>query len=410
MAYCRKCGAYLEGGKFCPQCGAPIKNNTVFLAGCDSQKADACGIGKNSGEPVIETGKAIGQDQKKSSGSRKNRHPFLKFVLILLGTVCLIFIFLNSILYTLINGPFPAARELLAVSIQENDTVGYLMKLLLTDEEIMEIEQEQNQTVFEPVDLPEVECAHIWKKATCTVPPICEICGTAGKSALGHDWVEATYESPKTCLRCGQTEGMALGKVGDIIEFGYYEQDNNRVNGAEPLQWQILDINGNDLLVISRYAIDCRPYNSENVDTTWETCSLRKWLNEQFYYGAFDENEQMRILTSFVTADENSAYHTNAGADTQDKIYLLSLPEVEHYLPKVDQRICSSTAYSISRGAYVNPDTDGSWWWLRTPGSSSSDAASINSDGSIDCGDGTVNSAKGVVRPVMWISMDSAGQ
>ena len=133
-------------------------------------------------------------------------------------------------------------------------------------------------------------------------------------------------------------------------------------------------------------------------------------MNEQFYYGAFDENEQMRILTSFVTADENSAYHTNAGADTQDKIYLLSLPEVEHYLPKVDQRICSSTAYSISRGAYVNPDTDGSWWWLRTPGSSSSDAASINSDGSIDCGDGTVNSAKGVVRPVMWISMDSAGQ
>lgn len=80
MAYCRKCGAYLEGGNFCPQCGAQIKNNTVLLEGCESQKADACGIGKNS----------IGHDQKKPSSARKNGHPFLKFVLILLGTVCLI--------------------------------------------------------------------------------------------------------------------------------------------------------------------------------------------------------------------------------------------------------------------------------------------------------------------------------
>ena len=98
----------------------------------------------------------------------------------------------------LINGPFPAAREWLTVSIQENDTVGYLMKLLLTDEKIMEIEQEQNQTVFEPADLPEMECAHIWKKATCTVPPICEICGTTRKKIFMDrimPYAESTFDT-----------------------------------------------------------------------------------------------------------------------------------------------------------------------------------------------------------------------
>ena len=31
-------------------------------------------------------------------------------------------------------------------------------------------------------------------------------------------------------------------KVGDVVNFGRYEQDNNYNNGSEPIQWRVLDI------------------------------------------------------------------------------------------------------------------------------------------------------------------------
>ncbi|MBP3696995.1 MAG: hypothetical protein J6J45_05560, partial [Clostridia bacterium] len=68
-------------------------------------------------------------------------------------------------------------------------------------------------------------------------------------------------------------------QVGDYITFGSYEQDNDLSNGKEPIEWLVLDKQDGKVLVISKYALDAKPYNDEYVDVTWETCTLRSWLN-----------------------------------------------------------------------------------------------------------------------------------
>ena len=88
--------------------------------------------------------------------------------------------------------------------------------------------------------------------------------------------------------------------IGSIITLGQYEQDNNEENGPEEIEWIVLDVKGEKCLLISRYALDVLPYNVEDKNITWEKCSLRTWLNEDFLQEAFSEEERKLILNSEV--------------------------------------------------------------------------------------------------------------
>ena len=68
--------------------------------------------------------------------------------------------------------------------------------------------------------------------------------------------------NPETCRVCGLTRGDALLAVGSIITFGAYEQDNNTRNGKEPIEWQVLEIKGGRALLISKYGLDAKRYNT----------------------------------------------------------------------------------------------------------------------------------------------------
>lgn len=80
-------------------------------------------------------------------------------------------------------------------------------------------------------------------------------------------------------------------EVGDTIEFGEYEQDNK--SDKEPIEWNVLDIQDNKALIISKYGLDAKKYNEEYQSVTWENCTLRKWLNEDFYNEAFSSKAKM---------------------------------------------------------------------------------------------------------------------
>ena len=84
-------------------------------------------------------------------------------------------------------------------------------------------------------------------------------------------------------------------QVGDIIEFGSYEQDNDLSNGPEPIEWRVLEVSDGSALIVSQYALDARAYNKERVRITWAECTLRGWLNGEFYATAFNEEEKGRI-------------------------------------------------------------------------------------------------------------------
>ena len=202
-------------------------------------------------------------------------------------------------------------------------------------------------------------------------------------------------------------------KVGDTYTFGAYEQDNSTSNGKEAIEWTVLDKDGMSLLLISKQALDCQQYNTSYTDVTWESCSLRKWMNGTFLNKAFNAEEQAQIQNTTVSADKNPEYNTNPGNATTDKVFLLSINEVEKYFNSDEARKCAPTAYAKAQGAYTSDSyktASGAatcWWWLRSPGGNQYFAASVNYYGSVNYGGYAVNNDTDAVRPALWINLDS---
>lgn len=198
-----------------------------------------------------------------------------------------------------------------------------------------------------------------------------------------------------------------LGKlsVGDSFAFGAYEQDDNSTNGKETIEWIVLSKHEDRLLAISRYALDNQQYNIEEEDVTWETCSLRNWLDKSFYNDAFLEQEKQMICTSAVTADKNPDYLVDQGNDTQDKVFLLSIDEANKYFSSNSKRQCKATKYARSLGAYKNSSDGNCRWWLRTTSYLSIFAAGVDAGGDIGNGGFNIIRSDIAVRPAMWISL-----
>ena len=196
-------------------------------------------------------------------------------------------------------------------------------------------------------------------------------------------------------------------KVGDYIKFGSYEQDNNIANGKEPIEWQVLDVQAEKALLISKYALDNQRYNDARETLTWESCTLRTWLNDAFLNDAFDIGEQRRILMTTVNADKNPDYSTDPGKATQDKIFLLSITEVNKYFTSNSERACAGTAYCYAQGADESSDSGKCWWWLRSPGYYSNIAAIVTIIGAVFSNGYVVDYDNIAVRPALWVDLRS---
>ncbi len=200
--------------------------------------------------------------------------------------------------------------------------------------------------------------------------------------------------------------GPEVGDVGSAVTFGSYEQDSDLADGPEPILWRVLAIENGRALLISTKGLDCKPYNDETVDVTWETCTIRKWLNDEFFAAAFDVGEQSIIARTTVTAEDNLAYGTDAGNDTLDRVFLLSISEAERYFDSDIDRMCFPTAYSEDKGCFVNEFYDDTcWWWLRSPGNDSNVAAGVDGGGSVFESGDHVSAGIVTVRPALWINL-----
>lgn len=200
-------------------------------------------------------------------------------------------------------------------------------------------------------------------------------------------------------------EIIKSAKVGDIVYFGTYEQDNNISNGMEDVEWLVLAKEDNRIFVISDKALDCKKYNDMFDGVAWKTCTLRKWLNNDFINSAFTNDEKKRIPTVNVSADKNPEYSTDPDKATKDKVFLLSINETNKYFSSNNEMKCVPTKYAIANGAYVNSGNGNCWWWLRTPGNDSYFAACIRSDGHLHVLGYSVDSKDRAVRPAMWINI-----
>lgn len=204
--------------------------------------------------------------------------------------------------------------------------------------------------------------------------------------------------------------------VGDTIVFGSYEKDNYAFNGKEDLEWVILDKQDDKMLIMTKECVDAQIYNSTKFGTdgefvNWGTCELRPWLNDTFFNEAFSAKEKLKVLTSTVSADVNTKHESKPGADTEDKVFCLSVTEAEKYFTDDEARMAAPSMYCTSclldlygdEGSY---DGGGSTaWFLRTPGTDDYSITYVTQDGEIDYEGQMYDYKKITLRPAVWISI-----
>ena len=196
-------------------------------------------------------------------------------------------------------------------------------------------------------------------------------------------------------------------QIGDIVAFGTW--------GGEAVLWQVMEDKGDGTyILLSVKGLDAVPYNTEKTEVTWESCTLRTWLNDTFYHAAFSTSEMKKIRQSTVENPD--------GAATQDYVYLLSMKEAGRYFKlknnKGESLLCKPVQTAIADGVYTvnrewvdknQPDysyplQEGACaWWLRTPGRDRTYAAGIRYDGSIYTTGFNVNNTLVCVRPAICV-------
>jgi len=182
------------------------------------------------------------------------------------------------------------------------------------------------------------------------------------------------------------TAGDISGAQEDSVYFGTYNQSGT---GQSPIKWRVLQNSGSRLFLLADSNLDRKKYNDSDTSVTWETCTLRDWLNgtdaytnNNFINTAFTETEISSIADSAVVNDDNPDYDTPGGNNTTDKIFLLSIDEARngtYGFTDDDSRIAANTTYANNQGAYQY--NGNGIWWLRSPGFRDDFAAYVYSAG-----------------------------
>ncbi|BFL38582.1 S-layer homology domain-containing protein [Agathobaculum sp. NSJ-28] len=246
---------------------------------------------------------------------------------------------------------------------------------------------------------------------------------------------------PTAALAAGTDTGKAIqlvdsGTAANIsggqdsnIYFGRYKQSSNDSDGynTDPIKWRVLENAKGQLFLLSDQNLDVFQYHTKQESVTWETSTMRSWLNgydashntggndgidytdDNFISTAFSDGEQGAIAETEVVNDDNSKYHTEGGNDTTDKIFLLSIAEAQNssYFADNDSRVATNTAYAAGGGASGGVGGAG-FWWLRSPGGDQIyGAADVLMNGSVAEDGGYVNNTFVAVRPAFHLDLTS---
>lgn len=193
------------------------------------------------------------------------------------------------------------------------------------------------------------------------------------------------YKDSKELAKKSQTNVCYTLSVEDIISSSI--GNNSRCIEFGDESWNILAIEDDKALLLSNRSVCNLPYNEENVDTTWQTCSLRKYLNEE-YYKTFSDEERAMIVPIENQPSDVSVSNSIGSVMNEDKIFLLSSQEAKEYEGKFDSEDINS-------------------WWLRSSGRSNNYAACMTKYGAISEKGFEVTRSGNGVRPALWIRISS---
>ena len=230
------------------------------------------------------------------------------------------------------------------------------------------------------------------------------------------------------------TAANISGGQADNIYFGTYQQSSDGSGGynTDLIKWRVLESANGQLFLLSDQNLDVFQYHTEYESVTWETSTMRSWLNgysashntggssstdytsDNFINTAFSEKEQGAIADTTVVNDDNPTYGTEGGNDTTDKIFLLSIEEVQNAdygFTDNSSRIATNTAYVAGGGkigsSYMNGVGEADYWWLRSPGSYDYYAADVSYFGGVFTIGYFVHFDINAVRPAFHLDLNS---
>ena len=183
------------------------------------------------------------------------------------------------------------------------------------------------------------------------------------------------YRDSRSLLADWEAAQVAAAEIGKAVNFA-------------GVSWRVLDEDGTRRLLILGTALADKAFQKDGSPCTWETSDIRAWLNSDWLEKDFLPEEQERIVSVKHPAEDNPATGTSGGADTTDKVFLLSVTEAEKYLELMPE---------TKRG-----------WWLRTPGDRPGTMAFVSSDKTILEGGHEVSSKEIRVKAALWV--DTAAQ
>lgn len=221
------------------------------------------------------------------------------------------------------------------------------------------------------------------------------------------------------CLAVCGCSGQSAGRrpsemVGEHMKFGTYQ--------GEEIEWRVIDADDDSgkVLLLSEYGLDAKPYHEEfSFDIKWADCTLRQWLNEDFYENAFTKEEREQILLS-----ESKGFpkynmrvpgkdYGRLERETKDYVFLLSYTEVYHYINDTHgdesdpNRLCYPTEYT-RENTNVKIYNDACGWWLCAGGrgyeGEGHTPCAVSVHGAVIMQE-KVDSDQYAVRPAMWIKL-----
>lgn len=202
----------------------------------------------------------------------------------------------------------------------------------------------------------------------------------------------------------------------DCVYFGNYSQSSTFEKKA--LEWRMLSVDGDDAFLLADRNLDAKPYNEERKDVIWKTCTLRKWLNEDFYNEAFDAEEKKAVQETRVVNGYSDEHGTEGDNDTTDKVYILSETEVcsaaygfdtKFRMSKI--RESKNTDFVKTNNAYtstVSSTSGNGRWWLRSSEYYSENAKFVDCHGGAPDDYYYVDLNYIAVRPALHINLSSS--
>ena len=217
-------------------------------------------------------------------------------------------------------------------------------------------------------------CNETSKECNCENDTFSCVGGTSKKC------VNQIWSAPTECeFGCAPDNGSCAEgyAVGNKINIGSFELDNNDANGVESVSWYIIATDNTGLFLLSENSVARMRWDDDS--NIWADSEIREWLNGEFYDSAFTSSQKAKIRDTEL-----------ADVETTDKVFLLSQTEYEA-LPD-----------------YMKPATfagNSVYWWLRTPDDEKTEpsAMQVNTDGSF-YGSYRVNYSDDTMRPAIWIN------